>query len=341
MPTSKKVFVTGATGFLGSYLLRYLVKKNYSVLALKRDTSSMALVESVKDKVDWLEGDILDTGLLMEAMQEVDQIYHCAAMISHDPRDVNLMTLINQEGTENIVDVALDSSIEKMVYVSSIAAIGRVKKQSNINEKNKWERSKLNSNYAISKYQAEQEVWRGIAEGLNAAIVNPSVILGSGFWDQGASKVFQQVWNNFKFYPKGTTGFVDVRDVARMMIDIMESPIKEERFIANGENLSYQNLYNEIANVLNKKAPSIKVNSLIQGIAWRLEWIKSRLFNSRPLITKETATHTAHSYFYQNQKSIDTLGFRYTPIQQTIAETGKQFLLAKQNNLNASFLPLN
>lgn len=336
---NKKVLVTGGTGFLGSYLVRQLVKKGYQVRILKRTTSSLTLLEEVKNQVEWMDGDILDVISLEDAMEGIDQVYHCAAVVSFDPKRVDEMMQINVEGTANVVNAALYEGIEKMVYVSSIAAIGRNKNVQRISEKSKWERSKENSNYAISKFLAEQEVWRGMAEGLDMAIVNPAVIIGSGYWDQTTVRLFKQVWDGLKFYPIGSTGFVDVRDVARMCIQLMESEILHERIIANGENCSYRHFFSTIATQLGKKVPSIQVTPLLQEIAWRVEWLRSKITGSSPLVTKESARQSARTYIYENDKSLQLLNFQYTPLTQTIEETSQQLKAAASKNFAPMYLP--
>jgi len=327
MSKDKAIFVTGATGLLGSYLLRDLIHHGYSnIKALRRKESSMALVDEVEDKVEWVEGDILDSFLLEDAMEEGQQVYHCAALVSYDSRDVRAMHRVNKEGTATLVNVALQRGIEKMVHVSSIAAVGRRKKQKIINEETIWLRSKWNSPYARSKQQAEMEVWRGIGEGLNAAIVNPSVILGSGLRGKGVGQLFQKIGNGFPFYPPGGTGFVDVRDVVRFMIRLMESDISGERFILNGENRSYKSLFDAIANAVDKKPPEIKSSYFLNEILWRLEWFRSRLSGKPTFITRETARNSARTFIYENRKSLKAFDFQYTPIGRTIEEMGKQFL---------------
>lgn len=338
---NKQILVTGGTGFLGSYLLRYLVREGYTrVRALRRATSQMDLVAEVANKIEWVEGDVLDIFSLEDAMQGVQQVYHCAAVVSFDPRDYDQMRQVNVDGTANVVNAALAANIEKLVHVSSIAAIGRMKNQPIVTEQTKWERSHHNSEYAISKYLSENEVWRGMTEGLNVAVVNPSVILGAGRWEEGPLKFFKVVWKNFPFYTKGITGFVDVRDVARFMLQLMESEASGERYILNGDNLTYQTIFAEIATHLNKKAPSIQVNPVIQQIAWRVEWLRSKLFGGRPLVTRETAATSMRSYFYENEKSRSDFDFEYTPIRQTIAESCRQFREAAENGFESRILPL-
>ena len=177
----KRILVTGATGFLGAYLLRQLVTQGHAIRALRRANSPMHLVEDIADLVEWVEADILDIVALETAFEGVTHVYHCAAMVSFHPRDVDRMMKINVEGTANIVNLSLSFGVQKLVHVSSIAAVGRSKERPQLDESSKWTTSKLNTNYAISKYMGEQEVWRGHAEGLAVGIVNPAIILGSGF----------------------------------------------------------------------------------------------------------------------------------------------------------------
>jgi nucleoside-diphosphate-sugar epimerase len=335
------IFITGATGFLGSYLLRYLVHYGYQhIRAVRRAKSDLSLVADIVDQVEWVEGDVLNPVFLEESMSGMRQVYHCAAVISFDPRDRQKMMTINVEGTANVVNTALHLGIEKLVHVSSIAALGRTKQQTEISEKADWVRSKYNSNYAISKYLSEQEVWRGMAEGLNVAIVNPSIILGSGRWDEGPLKLFQLAWKNFPFYTQSHTGFVDVRDVARFMVKLMESNISAQRYILSAEDLSFQKILHTMAEQLGAKPPYIAVTPLIQQFIWRWEWLRTRLFGGSPLITRETAANAGRSYRYINEKSKAAFDFEYVPILQTIAEAGKQFKEATQNDFEAKVLPL-
>jgi len=225
MNNNKITFVTGGTGFVGAYLLRYLVQEGVRVRALRRADSPMDLVAEIADKVEWVEGDILDVPFLETAMEGVDNVYHCAATVSFDPRDREHMMKVNIEGTANIVNICLSLNIRRLLHVSSIAALGREADTPHVNEAAKWSDSPLNSNYAISKFKAECEVWRGMAEGLDVVVVNPSVIVGSGYWEKGSSALFKTIGKGMKYYPAGGTGFVDVRDVARASIGLMNSDI--------------------------------------------------------------------------------------------------------------------
>ncbi len=323
------VLVTGGTGFVGSYIIRYLVQKGYQVKAIKRKTSSMQLVQSVNDKVEWLEGDILDLPFVENCLQQVDWVIHAAAMISFHPKEVDTMMKVNAEGTANIVNASLHVGIKKLVHLSSIAALGRKEFQKHIDESVNWENSKMNSNYAISKFKAECEVWRGIQEGLNAVIINPSVIIGAGFWDSGSCKLFAKMWNGLNFYPQGATGFVDVRDVAQISIALMESTVQAERFILNGANLSYQSFFHQIAVAMGKNPPQKEANPIVLAILYRLDWLLMKLFNKHPLLTKETIRTTKEQFEYSNKKIVQQLNYQFVPFSTSVEDTAKEFVRNK------------
>lgn len=339
---AKKIFVTGGTGLVGSYLLRYLVQSGYTeIRALKRATSKFDLVQPIADKIEWIEGDVLDVPVLEDAMEGMDWVFHCAAMVSFRRRDRKQLYAVNQEGTANMVNVALYRGIEKFCQVSSIAAFGKNQKEVPISEDNKWQRDPINSDYTISKYLAEQEVWRGIAEGLPAVIVNPSVIMGSAFWQAGPARFFTQVYEGLKFYPTGGTGFVDVRDVTRFMIQLMESSVLYERYVLSGENWSYRAIFDAIADSLNVKRPNIQVTHWMKELAWRISGIYAFLTGKQPMVTRATAHASMASYQFDNTKSRRVFDFEYTPILETIQQSGKQFLEGRKEGLRGQFLELN
>lgn len=338
----QKIFVTGGTGFLGSYLLRYLVQQGYkNIRALKRASSPMDLVKSIENQIEWVEGDILDEAFLEEVMMDIDQVYHVAAMISFNPNDVNKMLVTNEIGTQNVVNTCLFHSVKKLIHISSIAAIGREQFGKSISENTKWQRDEQNSNYAKSKYAAEMQVWRGIAEGLNAAILNPSVILGSGFWDSGSTEIFNLYGKGFPFFTDGENGFVDVRDVAKIAIQLMESNISAERFILNAENLSFRKVFNLISKKTDTTPPYLKINKYLASIGWRVIFFLSKVTGKAPTITKESVQSALGKHQYNNRKSLNTFDFQYTPIDQTISDVMVQFIKAKQTNMQAMVLPLN
>jgi len=238
------VLVTGGTGFLGSYIIKELVEKNYPVRAIRRTTSKIPFYISANifEQVQWVEGDILDPVSLDEAMEGADAVIHSAAIISFAKADKKKMYHVNVQGTANVVNAAIEKNISRLVHISSVAALGRNKLGGHVNEERKWQESSMNTHYAISKYKAEMEVWRGIAEGLNAVIINPSTVLGYGDWDTSSCRIFKTIYNEFPWYSTGINGFVDIEDVARTTVLLMQSDIKEQRFIVNGDNWSFQQL---------------------------------------------------------------------------------------------------
>lgn len=334
------ILVTGGTGFLGAYVIRILLSKGYSVRALRRKNSPMDLLAGQEGQVEWVEADITDIVALEDSMQGVKRVMHCAAMVSFHPRDVRRMMQVNVEGTANLINLSLEMGVERFIHVSSIAAIGRTKERPRLDETCKWVQSGGNSQYAISKYLGEQEAWRGHAEGLPVAIVNPAIILGSGFWEQGSAKFFKQINDGLKFSPVGRSGFVDVRDVARFMTLLLESDISGERYILNAENILYRDFFKMVAQSIHAKTPPIPVTPFLAEVAWRVEWLKEKLLGKDPLVTKETARSSVSTFYYDNAKSCSVFDFKYRPLEQTIRETGAQFLQAKKKGLQPLVLGL-
>ena len=327
MAKTDRILVTGATGFLGSYLVRLLVSEGFTqVRAMKRANSPMDLVAEVADKVEWVEGDIMDVPLLETVMDGCQKVYHCAAVVTQPKTNIPQMMRINIEGTANVVNVANYRNVDKLLHVSSIAALGRHKKEQELDEENHWIRNEFNTDYGISKYLGEQEVWRGMAEGLNAVVINPSVIIGSAYWNRGTAKIFETVWKGLKFYPPGTTGFVDVRDVAQMCLQLMEGDYQDLRVIANADNLNYKTFFGMVAKALGKKPPSIAATPLMSALAWRLDWLRAKLTGGHHVITKTRVQQTSCTYHYNNTLSKTLLGFKYRPMEETVGDTGKQFL---------------
>lgn len=340
LQNNPSLLVTGGTGFLGSYLVRMLVAQGYKVRATRRANSPMDLVADVANQVEWVEADITDLGAMEDAMLDVTHVFHCAAMVSFHPRDYQRMMQINVQGTANLVNLCLDQGVRKLVHVSSIAALGRAKERPHLDERSSWVQSSGNSQYAISKFLSEQEVWRGHAEGLPVAIVNPSVILGSGFWDTGSARFFRQIDQGLKFCPVGRSGFVDVRDVARFMILLLESDITGERYVLNGENTLFKDFFDMVAAALGTKPPGIKVTPFLAEVAWRVEWLKEKILGIDPIVTKESARSSVSSYYYNNAKSKSVFGFQYLPLKQTIQATAAQYLASKQSGEKAAVLPI-
>jgi dihydroflavonol-4-reductase len=316
------ILVTGGAGLLGSCLIKTLVAQNKKVIAIYNKT-----VIAASENVTPIPCDILDIVTLTEIMQGVTEVYHCAALVSFAPKDLKKLFSINVEGTTNIVNACLDAQVKKLVFVSSVAALGRLRPGETINETMQWAPETSNSIYGQSKYLAEMEVWRGAAEGLQVAVVCPSIILGYSNWNEGSTKLFKSVYDGFPYYSTGISGFVDVADVAHAMILLMDSEVIDEKYILSAENLSYQNVLNNIASGFNKKPPHKKVTPFLSALAWRVEKIKSFFTNQSPLITRETAQTALATVHYDNSKFLNQFPqFNYKKISDTITETCKKLL---------------
>ncbi|HLY68913.1 MAG TPA: NAD-dependent epimerase/dehydratase family protein [Puia sp.] len=324
---STKVLITGGTGFLGAYVIKELVQKNYSVRAIRRSSKlPFYIPPNIFDAVEWIDGDILDVVALENAMKGVDAVMHAAAKVSFTAGGRNEMLKTNAEGTANVVNAAISQNVKKFIHVSSVAVLGRTNSEEHINESNPWKENALTTNYAVSKYRAEMEVWRAIGEGLNAVIVNPSTIIGYGDWNTSSPAIFKSVYNEFPWYSNGINSFVDVEDVAKAMVLLLESNINAERFILGCDNYSFRKLFDLIADGFNKKHPSKEATPFLGELAWRLEKVKS-FFSGKPsILTKETARVAQSKTYFENEKIKTFLpGFTFTPLEQTISNACKAY----------------
>ncbi len=317
------IFVTGATGLLGSHLLKVLLKGEQPVKALYRTTIPQF---EHSDKASWVQGDILDVPFLEEAMAGVTQVYHCAAVVSFHLGQVKSLYTTNVEGTANVVNASLQCGVKKLLHVSSVAALGNAGNNAEIDEASQWLETTNRSVYGKTKYLAEMEVWRGVGEGLEAVIINPSIILGTDDWNEGSAQLFKTVYNEFPWYTNGITGFVDVLDVVKAMIVLMNSDISSERFIINAENRRYKEVFDMIADGFHKSKPHRLVSPFLAGLIWRVEAIRSFFTQHKPLLTKETATSAQAERFYSNAKFLHAFPqFHFTPLAQSIAHICLQF----------------
>ena len=322
------VLITGATGLVGSHLAIQLLENEQNVRAIYRNTASIEKIRllfglynknHLFEKIQWIQADLNDIPALEIAFSGVEYVYHCAAFISFDPKDEEKLRKINIEGTANIVNLCLAHAVKKLCHVSSIAALGDLLDHETIVDENtEWNPEKTHSEYAISKYGAEIEVFRAHQEGLSIVIINPGVILGAGFFDSGSGEIFTKVKNGLKFYSNGSSGFVYVYDVVRAMIQLMNSEISGEKFIVIAENCSYQSILDKIANELNVAKPKYKVSKLVLNILWRLDWILSNIFFQKSKLSKDLAISLTANEIYANQKIIDNLGFEFEGVDGVI-----------------------
>ncbi|MFC2115555.1 NAD-dependent epimerase/dehydratase family protein [Bacteroidota bacterium] len=331
------ILVTGGTGLVGSHLLLELTKKHDRVRAIHRPLSRLQNVsdlfalclenpESQFRKIEWVHADVRDIDSLIKAMEGVEYVYHTAAFVSFNPGDRYGMIQNNVGGTANVVNACLEKKIRKLCYVSSTAALGSALPGKEITEDIIWTNSKSRSAYSLSKFNSEMEVWRGMAEGLEAVVVNPSIIVGPGDWKRSSSYLFSLVWKGIRFYTEGITGYVDVRDVIRSMVDLMNSKLKGERYTISSENLSYRQVLEMIAEALDKKSPRIRASSFLISLAWRMDWL-SHAFRGTPRnITRDAVKSSKRKAIFSNRKIKEAIGIEFMPIDQSIKETARIFL---------------
>lgn len=319
------IFVTGGSGLIGTFLIPALLEQGHKVKAVYR-----GLVPAIpgSEQVQWLEGDVLDPLFLRKALQDVTHVFHCAGVVSYAPQDEELLKQVNIEGTANIVDVCLEHPGIRLCHVSSIAAVGRPKGATVLTENSKWDMAEEHSAYASSKYWGELEVWRGIAEGLSAVIVNPSVILGPADWNRSSTQLFKYVYRERPFYTGGSANFVDVRDVIIAMLRLAFSDISGERYILNAGLMSYKEFFEQAAHCFRKKAPSTKVPPALAEVVWRFEHVRAWLTGGRPLITKDTARVAAKSHVFSNEKICKEINLTFRPLSESIVWVCEQLQLS-------------
>jgi dihydroflavonol-4-reductase len=334
-----EVLITGATGLIGSHLTAQLLIKGESVTAFVRKNSKRENIKEVlsfytKDdesyfkKIKFKVGDITDYFSIVDALEGIDEVYHCAGMVDFNEKNLKQLLHVNETGTSNLINAALEVKGIRVCHVSSVATIPNHDKKSIINEQIFWKSSPKNAAYSISKYNAEREAWRGIAEGLDLFMVNPSVVLGAGCWNQSTGKIIEECRKGVNFYTKGITGFVDVRDVATVMYKLMKSSVTAQRFIVNGENYSYQSLLNNFHEEFGNKKPAIEAGKFLLSIATLLDY----LFSKERRLNKQVIESMLSESFYSNEKIIKETAHQFYTLNETITyivEKYKEFLSTK------------
>lgn len=313
------IFITGANGLVGSFIVRRLLADNASLRCLKRSNSDLSLLSDVKHKIEWVDGDLLDVASLEKYLEGIDTVIHAAAIISFSSRKYESMFKINVEGTANIINAALLKDVRNFLFISSIASLGRSKKNNLIDESVVWEQSDENSYYAQTKYLAELEVWRGAEEGLPVVILNPSIVLGPGNFKKSSARLFAYVFKQGLFYPRGDINYVDARDLADIAVQLLQKNIVNERFIVNGGRTSYKIFFELAAQKFGKRPPIIAAGPWLLKLAWRWASFSSWIKRTEPMLTKETAAASGKSYKYENQKIKNLLNFEFRILTDTIS----------------------
>ncbi|MDH7446018.1 NAD-dependent epimerase/dehydratase family protein [Aquimarina sp. 2201CG14-23] len=332
------ILVTGATGLVGTHLLILLAQEKHQIRALYRTEAKREHAKNVFlqccapeerdhfESIHWAQGDLNNIPSLTEAFEGVTHVYHCAAMISFNPSHYRKLRKINIKGTANIVNLCLIHDVQKLCYVSSIATLSEHTSQKPIDETAEWNPEVSDSVYAITKYGAEMEVWRGTQEGLNAVIVNPGIIIGPGFFNSGSGYLFKKIHNGMKYYTTGTTGYVAIKDVIKIMYHLMGSNINNERYILVGENLSFKSAFTLIATSLGKSAPKKKISPFLMKIAYYIQLFSHSIFRTKRSIFKSSIKSAFSNSFYENEKIKKELTYSFKPIEKAIQETASFYL---------------
>jgi dihydroflavonol-4-reductase len=329
------ILVTGGTGLVGAHLLYHLLKNDEKIRAIYRSEEKIKAVEKVFSyytedtsliaKIAWFKADITDIPAMIPAFVGVEKVYHCAAFISFNPKDYKEMRKVNIHGTAIIVNLSIDAKIKKLCFVGSIAAVGDSLNGDLITEENEWNKELDNSGYSITKFGAEMEVWRASQEDVEVVIVNPGIILGSGFWIAGSGKLFSQVKNGFKYYTEGITGFVGVKDVVKAMVLLMNSKVKNERFILVSENKTYKEVFFLIADAFGVKRPSKKIKVWQTTVLWRISSILAVFTKKTPLLSKYSAKSAHEVSKYSSEKIKEKINFQFEEIQTVVKDVCSNF----------------
>jgi len=320
--------ITGGTGIVGVHLLLERTAAGAPVRALFRKGSDRSIVERVfrhyrpdadelLPRIEWAEGDLCDIGSLKDAMDGVRHVYHAAALVSFDPRDRRELYRVNTGGTTNVVDAALLMGVERLCHVSSTAAIGRAPGLRERHEDLPWTGGLDTSPYAQSKYDAELEVYRGIAEGLDAVIVNPCVVIGPGAPGRSSMTLVERLRKGTRFFPPGSNAVVDARDVAACAAALMERTGGGQRYLLVGENTSYRDLFAGMASAFGKDPPRTALPAWVLGLAWRVERLRT-LFGGRALVTRHTVHSAVIQRAYANAKVRAALGFTFRTAREAV-----------------------
>ena len=310
-----RILVTGGTGLLGSYMLRWFRHHGYTNLTATFHNDSKTLPADLQQGIEWKKlvlPDIQDTHEIISGM---DWVIHTAAYIGYNKNEKAKLLAINQEGTKHIVNACLEHQVKHFIYVGSIGALGKEKNFATLNEASPWLQNEFSTTYGLSKYLGELEAWRGSIEGLNVTAVLPSVILGTGDWQRSSLQIFDRVAKKSGWYPGGQTGYVDVRDLANFIGLILEKNKPGERWILNAENLSYEVIYRMIGQVL----------GLQKNFRPAPRWLANVILSSISLMTgkqlgKEILAPAYATFSYDHSKSLALDGFSYRPIEETIHE---------------------
>lgn len=313
-----KVVVTGANGFLGSWLTKELVTQGFDVQILARPTSDLSDLQGLSFKV--LQGDVTNPASLEKAFKGAGGVFHLAGVVAYQHKDRPLMEKVNVEGTLNVIQAAEKMKVPKVLHLSSVVAIGAsTSPQEILNEDSPYTLSYLNLGYFETKRKAELLMLEASKRGaFEAIIVNPSTIYGAGDAKKGSRSVQLKVAKNkFPFYTPGGASIVGVEDVVDGIMKAWSKGRSGERYILSHENWTVQELFTAIANEAGVTPPSIKLPSFILHTAGFIGDALRPLGIKGP-ITKENAWTSTLFHWFDNSKAKKELGFNPRPAQESI-----------------------
>ncbi|SMD42052.1 Nucleoside-diphosphate-sugar epimerase [Aquiflexum balticum DSM 16537] len=311
-----KILITGATGLFGSYLAKKFGAIG-EIYGLRRENSSQKLLQDSPYKINWIEGDILEPISLGAALEQMDLVIHAAGMVSFDPKDEKKLMEVNVTGTTNLVNAMLEKGVHRLIHVSSVSALGRSADTLSYDENSKWTASRFNTPYAISKYRAELEVWRGVQEGLQALIIMPSVILGKISDERSSTQIYHYVLEENKYYPQGTVNFIDIRDAVEITFQLYQKGQWGQRYILNHKTLYYKDFFEKMAKAFGKKPPTKKLQWYQLKMALIVVGIAKMLKLSKNPLNKQTAMISQLELYLQNEKVQKILDYKYIPLEET------------------------
>jgi nucleoside-diphosphate-sugar epimerase len=326
-------FVTGGTGMVGAHLLLKLTQTGACVQAVRRKNASLQAITSLfhyhnasalLTNIEWLEGDINDTDFLSSAIQKDTTVYHCAALVSFAPKMRKSLLHNNITGTSNVVNACLQNGAARLAYISSTAAIGRQVAQP-VDEQCLWSPEADNSDYSLSKYYAEQEVWRGREEGLKVVIVNPAIIIGPGAWGKSSTGMFATAARGLKFYTAGSNGFVDVRDVVDVLFLLLEKEIYDKRFLVVGENMPFKTYFALAAKSLGLPPPTIATPKYLGLMVATANDIFRLLGLPVGSLTRRAVLSAYEHQSYDNSAVCKALGFSFRSAAEALQYTAEVY----------------
>lgn len=330
--------ITGATGLVGAHVALQLLQQGEPVTAIRRagsDTGKTRQLfsyytsdhETLFSRIRWVDADITDIYSILDVLAEgIERVYHCAGFVSFDAKDREQLQRVNGTGTANMVNACLEKSVKAFCHVSSIATLQNPDITQNIDESVYWKSSPDASDYAISKYNGEREVWRGIEEGLNAVIVNPGLVLGPGFWDQSSGKLISTCYQGTPFYTMGSSAAISASDTAACMIALTQRSIFGKRFVLTAHNYTFRDLFTKLHQAFGKKEPSIEAGRGMLRLALWLDALRSAFTGKARLLTKATVQAGLSKTTFDNRRIRETLDYRFTPLEETIRFVTQTYL---------------